>query len=116
VGKSLVEPDRIEMARASLERRRRAACSSCCRSTRSWPTARQPVGPRGVDPRDPGPPDGARHRPLTVDRFAATLKTAKTIVWNGPMGVFEKPPFAQWHRGARAGGGRVVRVLGDRRR
>jgi len=33
--------------------------------------------------------------PLTVDRFAATLKTAKTIVWNGPMGVFEKPPFAQ---------------------
>jgi len=32
--------------------------------------------------------------PMTVDRFAAVLKTAKTIVWNGPMGVFEKPPFA----------------------
>jgi phosphoglycerate kinase len=32
--------------------------------------------------------------PLTVDRFAAVLKSARTIVWNGPMGVFEKAPFA----------------------
>jgi len=32
--------------------------------------------------------------PLTVDRFEGALKGARTIVWNGPMGVFEKPPFA----------------------
>jgi phosphoglycerate kinase len=32
--------------------------------------------------------------PRTVERFAAVLKTAGTIVWNGPMGVFERPPFA----------------------
>jgi phosphoglycerate kinase len=32
--------------------------------------------------------------PLTVERFAAVLGTAKTVVWNGPMGVFEKPAFA----------------------
>src|SRR5262249_57046491 len=32
--------------------------------------------------------------PLTVEHFAAVLKNAKTIVWNGPMGVFEKPAFA----------------------
>jgi phosphoglycerate kinase len=32
--------------------------------------------------------------PRTVDRFAAVLKSARTIVWNGPMGVFEKPAFA----------------------
>jgi phosphoglycerate kinase len=31
----------------------------------------------------------------TVAQFAATLKSAATIIWNGPMGVFEKPPFAQ---------------------
>jgi phosphoglycerate kinase len=30
----------------------------------------------------------------TVSQFAAALKSAATIVWNGPMGVFEKPPFA----------------------
>jgi phosphoglycerate kinase len=30
----------------------------------------------------------------TVAQFAAALKTAATVVWNGPMGVFEKAPFA----------------------
>src|SRR2546430_16650006 len=35
---------------------------------------------------DIGPPSGAR--------FSAAVKAARTIVWNGPMGVFEKPPFA----------------------
>jgi len=29
-----------------------------------------------------------------VARFSAAVKEARTIVWNGPMGVFEKPPFA----------------------
>jgi phosphoglycerate kinase len=32
--------------------------------------------------------------PATVERFAEALKPARTIVWNGPMGVFEKEPFA----------------------
>src|SRR5207245_10715251 len=32
--------------------------------------------------------------PRSVARFAAAVKEARTIVWNGPMGVFEKPPFA----------------------
>lgn len=31
--------------------------------------------------------------PVARERFAAALKDARTIVWNGPMGVFEKPPF-----------------------
>ena len=33
--------------------------------------------------------------PKTLDRFAAELKGAKLIVWNGPMGVFEMPRFAE---------------------
>jgi 3-phosphoglycerate kinase len=32
--------------------------------------------------------------PLTVAQFGAALQGAKTVVWNGPMGVFEKPAFA----------------------
>ncbi len=32
--------------------------------------------------------------PITVERFGQELSTAKTIVWNGPMGVFEFPKFA----------------------
>jgi phosphoglycerate kinase len=32
--------------------------------------------------------------PASVTQFATALKGARTIVWNGPMGVFEKEPFA----------------------
>lgn len=31
--------------------------------------------------------------PVTAERFAEIVKSAKTVVWNGPMGVFEMPPF-----------------------
>lgn len=33
--------------------------------------------------------------PKTVGQFTAALKTCRTIVWNGPLGVFETPPFHQ---------------------
>jgi phosphoglycerate kinase len=33
--------------------------------------------------------------PRTVERFGAALRDAGTIVWNGPMGVFERAPFAE---------------------
>jgi phosphoglycerate kinase len=33
--------------------------------------------------------------PATVAAYASTLKSAKTVVWNGPMGVFEFPEFAK---------------------
>ncbi len=32
--------------------------------------------------------------PATVDLFRGKLSDAKTVVWNGPMGVFELAPFA----------------------
>ena len=31
--------------------------------------------------------------PRTIEAFSAEIAKAKTIIWNGPMGVFEKPPF-----------------------
>jgi phosphoglycerate kinase len=31
--------------------------------------------------------------PRTIEAYAAEIARAKTIIWNGPMGVFEKPPF-----------------------
>ncbi len=37
--------------------------------------------------------------PRTVSSFAAILADAKTILWNGPMGVFELAPFAAGTRG-----------------
>jgi len=37
--------------------------------------------------------------PATVSAFADVLSTAKTVFWNGPMGVFELAPFAAGTRG-----------------
>ena len=31
--------------------------------------------------------------PATAERYAQIVQSAKTVVWNGPMGVFEMPPF-----------------------
>ena len=42
-----------------------------------------PVGEKGLD-----------IGPKTIELFSAKLKDAKTIVWNGPMGVFEVKEFA----------------------
>jgi 3-phosphoglycerate kinase len=33
--------------------------------------------------------------PVSIDRFAAVIKASKTIIWNGPMGIFEMDKFAQ---------------------
>ncbi|MBI5669819.1 MAG: phosphoglycerate kinase [Chloroflexi bacterium] len=44
--------------------------------------------------------------PKTVDLFAQTLRDAKTVVWNGPMGVFEMPNFAK-------GTNAVAKLLAD---
>ncbi|HUT99828.1 MAG TPA: phosphoglycerate kinase [Myxococcota bacterium] len=33
--------------------------------------------------------------PQTIELFASRLQNAKTVFWNGPMGVFEKEPFAE---------------------
>jgi 3-phosphoglycerate kinase len=32
--------------------------------------------------------------PVTTSTYAGTIRTAGTVVWNGPMGVFEFPAFA----------------------
>lgn len=33
--------------------------------------------------------------PKTIEAFSKALDNAKTVLWNGPMGVFEMPPFAE---------------------
>ena len=44
--------------------------------------------------------------PKSVELFSEVLKTAKTVVWNGPMGVFEMPNFAK-------GTNAIAQVLAD---
>ncbi len=96
IGRSLLEPDRVEAARAVLEQGR----------GRSIPV-RLPVdvvvapgidaegGLRTVGIREiPEDLMGLDIGPATVTQFATALKGARTIIWNGPMGVFEKERFA----------------------
>ena len=95
VGRSLVETDRIETARSALEAARRRSVQiglpvdTVVADDPDSPAGR-PVAVREI----PATQMGLDIGPMTVERFAAALKTAGTIVWNGPMGVFEKPPFA----------------------
>jgi phosphoglycerate kinase len=42
--------------------------------------------------------DGVDIGPETIMRFQGILKNAKTVIWNGPMGVFEDPRFAEGTR------------------
>lgn len=56
--------------------------------------------------------------PETVARLTAAMDGAKTLIWNGPLGVFEVPPFdaatvaAAKHAGALAKAGKLVAVAG----
>ena len=47
----------------------------------------------------PGDQMGLDIGPASVETFAASLSASKTIFWNGPMGVFEFPAFAEGTRG-----------------
>ena len=42
----------------------------------------------------PDDKEGLDIGPATCEKFAEAVKTAKTVVWNGPMGVFENPILA----------------------
>ncbi len=96
IGRSLVEPERIDMAHTVLERAR----------SRGVPVrlpvdvvvaggVDDPSGLRTVSIREiPADLAGLDIGPATVSQFSASLKGVKTVVWNGPMGVFEKPAFA----------------------
>jgi phosphoglycerate kinase len=96
VGRSLLEPDRVEAARAILERARsrgiplRLPVDVVAAPGLDAVTGLRTVGIREI----PDDLMGLDVGPATVTQFAAALKGARTIVWNGPMGVFEKEPFA----------------------
>jgi len=95
VGRSLVEPDQLETARRTLAAARRrgvalvlpldAIVADGLDSARG-----RAVGIREILANHMGLDIG----PRTVERFTAALSGARTIVWNGPMGVFERPAFA----------------------
>ncbi len=97
VGDSLVEDDKLGLAREVLARARELGkplllptdvmAAEAIREgavPRVVPAGAVPAGLKGLD-----------IGPETQRRFAEALAGSKTVFWNGPMGVFEVPPFDQ---------------------
>jgi 3-phosphoglycerate kinase len=93
-GKSLVEEDRVDLAREILAKAAAKGCElllptdhACGREFKAGTETATVAGaiPDGWMGLDIGP--------ATRERFGAAIRSSRTIVWNGPMGVFEMPPF-----------------------
>lgn len=92
VGGSLVEKDKVDLAKRLIELGGEKlvlptdthcgdAFSGDC-NKKILPAGETPDGFQGLD-----------IGPETAKRFATLVREAGTVVWNGPMGVFEMPPF-----------------------
>jgi phosphoglycerate kinase len=95
VGRSLVEPDRIETARRIVESARHQGTQIVLPVDAVVADGVDSPSGRAVGIREiPAAQMGLDIGPRAVDRFREALKSARTIVWNGPLGVFERDPFA----------------------
>lgn len=96
VGRSLWEEDRVELARSLLEESaKRPGLRFLLPDDVVIAQVKEVGAPTRIVPRDGIPPDweGLDIGPQTRERFAEVVRGARTVVWNGPMGVFEIPPF-----------------------
>jgi phosphoglycerate kinase len=96
IGKSLVENDKLDLARALLDEGRRnnfrlllpvdhvLAESPDSPVTEIADVSATPEGWMGLD-----------IGPKSIELFTQEISRARTIVWNGPLGMFERPAFAQ---------------------
>ena len=100
VGRSLVEEDRVEDVKRILER-----------ATEQGVDIHLPVDvvaavePEEGSPHETVPLDQIGDRmgvdigPATIGEFATTILGARTVLWNGPMGIFEIPEFSAGTKG-----------------
>ncbi|MGE5574029.1 MAG: phosphoglycerate kinase [Bacillota bacterium] len=116
VGKSILEADKIDLANELMEKARARGVrfmlpSDVVVADRFAEDAQTRVVPVDKIPSDWQALDIG---PETVANFSRAVAGAKTVIWNGPMGVFEMKPFAEGTRGiAKAlAGSRAVTIVG----
>jgi phosphoglycerate kinase len=109
VGKSLVERDKVDVAQAALDKAKEKGVQFLLPSdnlivdpveTGELNKKGKPVlefqNPRDNDSLDiPDQSEGVDIGPKSVEAFSKVIAGAKTILWNGPMGIFEDPRFAK---------------------
>jgi phosphoglycerate kinase len=97
VGKSLVEDDKLDAARDIVARAAERGLQLLLPSDHVVAPKLEAGAPSetlGVDDPAIGDRMGLDIGPVTIRAYAAALRDAKTVVWNGPMGVFEIDQFA----------------------
>ncbi len=101
-GLSLVERDQVEVARSAMEKARRRGVRLLLPSDNT--VARPVETPQGMEFREPrlnsgldipGDMEGTDIGPATIEAFSAEIAGAGTILWNGPMGIFEDERFSK---------------------
>lgn len=99
VGKSLVENDMLQTAREIMKRAETKGVELLLPTDHQVVDSYEPIkGDKIIAKTIPIEFTNAGHAGMdigveTVAHFANALRDARTIIWNGPMGVFEEPPF-----------------------
>jgi phosphoglycerate kinase len=97
VGKSRVEEDKVDLAKTLLEIAKARnvelllPVDHVCATEPSETAQRHVVNDRAIPENLLGLDIG----PKTLDRFRQRILAAKTVFWNGPMGLFEQKPWAE---------------------
>ena len=96
VGDSLVEEDRIELARHLLEKAQESGVHIHLPHDVVAADGFSETAEKELMPADRIPPGwmGLDIGPKSLSNFGHVILRSKTILWNGPMGVFEMAPFA----------------------
>ena len=95
VGKSLYEPEYLETARKVIHMATQSGCAILLPTDVVVAKQMKPgAAHRTVSTADIAADEMALDvGPKTIAAFKRRLKTTKTLVWNGPFGAFETPPF-----------------------
>jgi phosphoglycerate kinase len=97
IGKSLVEEDKLDLARKILADAKQRNFKFLLPLDNVVAPEFKPDAPSKVVDSNAMPADqmGLDIGPKTIEAYKVEIARAKTIVWNGPMGVFEMPAFAK---------------------
>jgi len=96
VGRSLVEDDKLDLARGILDKARKNKVDFLLPLDHVLASAVDAPEAARITDAFPLPEDlmAVDIGPKTIDRYARVIARAKTILWNGPLGVFEQKPFS----------------------